>query len=392
MRPSAGTLFSKASTKPPNNLIFSRLWRVTLCVAVLVGFASCGAQTSSEVGPVSTLEVVSDDTTEAGVLPLSLVEVARLEQPVDAASRFSDPAVYFVARGGTVHRFVDAVLESEPVLDISDLTEGQGERGLLGLAFSRDGSTAFINYTNLDGDTTIASLNVNRDGIFARESLKTILVVDQPFANHNAGDIVVEPSGMILVPMGDGGSADDPLRVSLDDSSPLGKVLRVDPRNGSFTILARGLRNPWRVDLYQDRLWLADVGQGEFEEVSVLDGLTKITSTSQIVDFGWSAYEANDRFNKDQTSATHRPPVIAYQHGDDGCSISGGAVAVSGSLLNRYVFADYCSGRLWSIATDESAPQMTLHFDDLDSPSAVVRANETLFVLSLSGTIWQIRN
>ena len=230
---------------------------------MLVGFASCGAQTSSEVGPVSTLEVVSDDTTEAGVLPLSLVEVARLEQPVDAASRLGDPAVYFVARGGTVHRFVDAVLDSEPVLDISDLTEGQGERGLLGLAFSRDGSTAFINYTNLDGDTTIASLSVNRNGIFARESLKTILVVDQPFANHNAGDIVVEPSGMILVPMGDGGSADDPLRVSLDDSSPLGKVLRVDPRNGSFTILARGLRNPWRVDLYQDRLWLADVGQGE---------------------------------------------------------------------------------------------------------------------------------
>ena len=359
---------------------------------MLVGFASCGAQTSSEVGPVSTLEVVSDDTTEAGVLPLSLVEVARLEQPVDAASRLGDPAVYSVARGGTVHRFVDAVLENEPVLDISDLTEGQGERGLLGLAFSRDGSTAFINYTNLDGDTTIASLSVNRDGIFVRESLKTVLVIDQPYANHNAGDIVVEPSGMILVPMGDGGSADDPLRVSLDDSSPLGKVLRVDPRNGSFTILARGLRNPWRVDLYQDRLWLADVGQGEFEEVSVLDGLTKITSTSQIVDFGWSAYEANDRFNKDQTSATHRPPVIAYQHGDDGCSISGGAVAVSGSLLNRYVFADYCSGRLWSIATDESAPQMTLHFDDLDSPSAVVRANETLFVLSLSGTIWQIRN
>ena len=359
---------------------------------VLVGFASCGAQTSSEVKPVGPLNAVTDEIIEAGELSLSLVEVARLEQPVDAASRSSDPAVYFVARGGTVHRFVDAVLENEPVLDISDLTEGQGERGLLGLAFSRDGSTAFINYTNLDGDTTIASLNVNRDGIFARESLKTILVVDQPFANHNAGDIVVEPSGMILVPMGDGGSADDPLRVSLDDSSPLGKVLRVDPRNGSFTILARGLRNPWRVDLYQDRLWLADVGQGEFEEVSVLDGLTKITSTSQIVDFGWSAYEANDRFNKDQTSATHRPPVIAYQHGDDGCSISGGAVAVSGSLLNRYVFADYCSGRLWSIATDESAPQMTLHFDDLDSPSAVVRANETLFVLSLSGTIWQIRN
>ena len=382
----------KASTKPPSKLFVINLWRVTLSIAVLVGFASCGVQTSNDFEPVSTLEVVSDETTETGVLPLSLVEVARLEQPVDAASRLGDPAVYFVARSGTVHRFVDSVLESEPVLDISDLTEGQGERGLLGLAFSRDGSTAFINYTNLDGDTTVASLSVGTTGKFARKSLKTILVIDQPYANHNAGDIVVESSGMILLPMGDGGSADDPLRVSLDDSSPLGKVLRVDPRDGSYEILARGLRNPWRVDLYQDRLWLADVGQGEFEEVSVLGGLSKITDTAQVVDFGWSAFEANKVFNKDQKSSSHTPPLVSYKHGDNGCSISGGAVATAGSLRNRFVFADYCSGRLWSIATDESAPQMKLHFDDLDSPSAVVRANEKLFVLSLSGTIWQIRN
>jgi hypothetical protein len=392
VRPSAGTLFLKASTKPPSKLFVINLWRVTLSIAVLVGFTACGVQTSNDFEPVGTLEVVSDETTETGVLPLSLVEVARLEQPVDAASRLGDPAVYFVARGGTVHRFVDSVLESEPVLDISDLTEGQGERGLLGLAFSRDGSTAFINYTNLDGDTTVASLSVGTTGKFARESLKTILVIDQPYANHNAGDIVVEPSGMILLPMGDGGSADDPLRVSLDDSSPLGKVLRVDPRDGSYEILARGLRNPWRVDLYQDRLWLADVGQGEFEEVSVLGGLSKITDKTQVVDFGWSAYEANKVFNKDQKSSSHTPPLVSYKHGDNGCSISGGAVATAGSLRNRFVFADYCSGRLWSIATDESAPQMKLHFDDLDSPSAVVRANEKLFVLSLSGTIWQIRN
>ena len=366
------------------------LWRVTLSIALLVSLASCGAQPSNQVEPITTLEAVSDKTIESG--ELSLVEVAKLNQPVDAASRSGDKAIYFVARGGTVHRFIDEAIQSEPVLDISDLTEGKGERGLLGLAFSNDGATAFINYTNRDGDTTIASLGVNRDGIFARESLKTILVIDQPYPNHNAGDIVIEPSGMLLVPMGDGGSADDPLRVALDDSSPLGKVLLVDPRDGSYTILARGLRNPWRVDLYDNRLWLADVGQGKFEEVSVLNDLTKITSTSQIVDFGWSAYEANDRFNKDQTSAAHRPPVISYQHGDDGCSISGGAVAVSGSLRNRYVFADYCSGRLWSIATNESAPQMKQHFDDLDSPSAVVRANGTIFVLSLSGAIWQIRN
>ena len=380
----------RVSTKPPNKLFVINFWRVALCVAVFASLASCGAQTSSEVEIVNTLNAVTDEIIETG--DLSLVEVTKLNQPVDAASRLDDPAVYFVARGGTVHKFIDEAIESEPVLDISDLTEGKGERGLLGLAFSNDGATAFINYTNRDGDTTIASLSVNRDGIFARESLKIILVIDQPYPNHNAGDIVVEPNGMILVPMGDGGSADDPLRVSLDDSSPLGKVLRVDPLDGTYVILARGLRNPWRVDLYQNRLWLADVGQGEFEEVSVLGGLSKITDTAQVIDFGWSAFEANKVFNKDQKSPSHTPPLVSYKHGDNGCSISGGAVAATGSLRNRFVFADYCSGRLWSIATDESAPQMKLHFDDLDSPSAVVRANETLFVLSLSGTIWQIRN
>ena len=191
MPPSAGTLFSKASTKPPSNLIFSSLWRTTLTGALLVSGASCRAQTSNEVEIVGTSVVISDETTETGALNLSLVEVAKLDQPVDAASRFGDPAVYFVARGGTIHKFVESGLESAPVLDISDLTEGQGERGLLGLAFSTDGSTAFINYTSLGGDTTVASLSVGASGKFSRESLKTILVIDKPFANHNAGDIVV---------------------------------------------------------------------------------------------------------------------------------------------------------------------------------------------------------
>lgn len=358
-------------------------------MVTLFGVASCGAQSSSQSETNTTLEITSTDASEIG--ELSLVEVAKLDQPVDAASRLDEDATYFVSRIGKIFRFANDTIESKPVLDITDLTEGQGERGLLGLAFSLDGATAYINYTNQSGDTTIASVGVARDGMFARETLKTILVIEQPYKNHNAGDIVVEPSGMLLVPMGDGGSADDPLRVSLDDSSPLGKVLRVDPRDGGYTILARGLRNPWRVDLYNDRLWLADVGQGEFEEVSVLDDVSKLVGESKIIDFGWSAYEANARFNKDQTSAAHTPPVAFYQHGDDGCSISGGAVAVNGSLAEQFVFADFCSGKVWSIATTETSPKMKLHFENFDSASAVVRANNNLYVLSLNGSVWQIR-
>ena len=376
--------------------------RITLALALgalaLGTVGACGAQRATAPGAQDDTSLDDVSAASADVSALTLSPVALLDQPVDGAHRAGDEAVYFVSRTGTVHRFVNDQLSNEPVLDISDLTEGEGERGLLGLAFSPDGSVAYINFTNRSGDTVVASLNVAANGAFERGSLRTVITIEQPFRNHNAGDLVVEPSGMLLVPMGDGGSADDPLRLSLDDSSLLGKVLRVDAATGATTIIAKGLRNPWRVDLFDDRLWLADVGQNKWEEVSVLDSVSSRTANN-IVDFGWSAYEANDRFNDDQSSASHTPPVLAYEHGENGCSISGGAVAVSGSLRGRYVFADYCSGRVWSTPADITstpssnaslASRMTLHFDAVDSPAAIVRAHNDLYVLSLSGTIWRI--
>ena len=123
----------------------------------------------------------------------------------------------------------------------------------------------------------------------------------------------------------------------------------------------------------------------------MLNDVQSLNGGSQIVDFGWSAYEAFDRFNNDQKSVAHVQPLIAYQHGEDGCSISGGAVANSGSLINRFVYGDYCSGKVWSIPINETSPKASLHFDDIDSPAAIVRATNNLFVLSLNGDIWQIR-
>ena len=395
-----------------------RRMALALLLAVL---AACGAQRVDAPSPLAddnsatedpaaqgqgkTVQPVASDDPEFATV--SLIELGSLDQPVDAAARSGDDAIYFVSVTGTIHRFTSAGFNTTPVLDISDLTNGNGERGLLGLAFSNDGTTAYVNYTNLNGDNTIASVAVDPSGTFDRGSLRTLLVIEQPFRNHNAGDIVVEPSGVLLVPMGDGGSADDPQRLSLDDKSMLGKVLRVDPRDGTVRMLAKGLRNPWRIDLFKDRLWLADVGQNKWEEVSVLDdvsqrvgvafgkaaGATAAANASaavDIVDFGWSAYEANMQFNDDQSSPRHTPPYLAYEHGENGCSVSGGAVATSGSLRGRYVFADYCSGRLWSVPTNAPSPSMQLHFVDLDAPVAVVRANGDVVVLSLGGTIWRL--
>ncbi|MFM8955877.1 MAG: PQQ-dependent sugar dehydrogenase [Actinomycetota bacterium] len=395
--------------------------RASLALVVVLGaLAACGPQRAGVPSPSANGDSTSE-TVDAGERPetvqpvasgaaefasLSLVAVGSLEQPVDVAARPGDDAIYFVSRVGTVWQFVNDAFNSDPALDISDLTDGDGERGLLGLAFSNDGTTAYVNYTNLNGDNTIASVAVDPSGTFDRSSLRTLLVIEQPFRNHNAGDIVVEPGGMLLVPMGDGGSADDPQRLSLDDRSMLGKILRVDPRDGTVRVLAKGLRNPWRIDLFEDRLWLADVGQNQWEEVSVLDdvsrrvgvafgnatdgGAADASAPVDVVDFGWSAYEANMRFNDDQSSPRHTPPYLAYEHGENGCSVSGGAVATSGSLRGRYVFADYCSGRLWSVPTNAPSPTMQLHFVDLDAPAAVVRANGDVFVLSLSGTIWRL--
>ncbi|MEY3358088.1 MAG: hypothetical protein RIR87_1147, partial [Actinomycetota bacterium] len=138
--------------------------RIALAVATtalaLVALVACGAQPVGAPAPVAG-DPLNESGSSEDVSTISLLEVATLDQPVDAASRTGDDAVYFVSRTGTIHRLVNGVFESTAVLDISDLTEGEGEQGLLGLAFSNDGATAFVNYTDTSGDTTIASLSVD---------------------------------------------------------------------------------------------------------------------------------------------------------------------------------------------------------------------------------------
>lgn len=356
-----------------------------IAVLALIGIAACGVDAEIDETAVTS----SSSSTSAGESAPALTLLAEVDEPVDASVRTGDEALYVVSRAGRVHRIVDGSVVEPVALDISDLTQAEGEHGLLGLAFAPDGTVAYVNYTDLNGDTVIARLTVKGDGTLDRSSMRTLLTIAQPYANHNGGDVVVEPDGMLLVATGDGGSGGDPDRVALDDSSLLGKVLRVDPEDGAVQIIARGLRNPWRVDLHDDRLWLADVGQGEWEEISVLND---VSGVSAIVDFGWSAFEGNERFNEDQSSAGHVPPVLVYEHGEDGCSVSGGAVAVSGSLAGRYVFADYCSGRVWSIPTDGVNPNKEQLFDGLESPVAVVRAGEDLYVLTLGGGVFRIHS
>ena len=215
----------------------------------------------------------SSDATAAGTSAepaVTLTEVGIAEAPVDLAWREGDAGLYVVEQGGRILRLADGTLST--VLDATDLTDADGERGLLGLAFAPSGDLAYTNYTDLNGDTTILEYPVEDDGTFLTgDNARSIFVIEQPYPNHNGGDLTFGPDGLLYIGMGDGGSGGDPERRATDLSTPLGKLLRIDPtpsagepytvpadnpfvgEDGADTrIWSTGLRNPWRFSFDRD--------------------------------------------------------------------------------------------------------------------------------------------
>jgi len=283
------------------------------------------------------------------------------DDPVDIAVRNNETTQsYIVERAGKIYELASDGAKGTEVLDISDLTIAQGEQGLLGLAFAPDGSGAYVNYTNLDGDTVIASFLIADDGSFNKASQGMITTIKQPYPNHNGGDIMVDADGAIYVFMGDGGFANDPERYALDITSPLGKIWKITPTDGQWNsgeAWAVGLRNPWRaaLDPITNDLWIADVGQDHWEEINVVP-----FDQVQGVSFGWSAREGIHEFNADQQALhetfTAVEPVYEYEHVDNNCSISGGVV-YRGSQVpvtgTWYIFSDYCTGKVQALCVDD---------------------------------------
>lgn len=332
--------------------------------------------------PPSTVDEIPSTTSgdepppPAGPLPIptvELVEVAQVARPTEVTSRPGDDRLFVVSQSG----FVEAhrAGTSETVLDISDLTTAEGERGLLGLAYHPTEPFAYAHFTDLDGDTFVAEYAVDpATGTFDRSTQRAVFTASQPYSNHNGGELAFGPDGHLYLGLGDGGSADDPERSSLDLGSPLGKIHRFDPRpdgdspltvpsdnpfvdtEGAVpTIWSTGLRNPWKFsfDPLVGDLWIADVGQGSQEEVNRA-AATPGLGAARGVNFGWSAWEGTARFNEDQPADGAVAPTLTYPHVDGNCSVSGGAVArgdVNGDLAGWYVFGDYCSGLIWGYDT-----------------------------------------
>ena len=156
------------------------------------------------------------------------------------------------------------------------------------------------------------------------ESAAELLKIDDFAPNHNGGLLLFGPDGRLYLGMGDGGGAGDPERTAQDPEQPLGKLLRLDPtRPGEFELAALGLRNPWRFsfDRRTGDLWIGDVGQDTLEEIDAVRG----DQLGPQLNFGWSAFEGDQRFNEDQQAPDATPPVLEYGR-DDGCSVTGGYV------------------------------------------------------------------
>lgn len=340
---------------------------------------------------------------------VSLTEVGRLDQPVDLVARPGDDTGLFVLeQPGRVVRLAD---DATVVADLTDRVRTSGsEQGLLGIEFSTDGALGYLNYTDGSGDTVVAEYPVAADGTFDVGAERVLITIDQPYDNHNGGDLARGPDGTLYIAMGDGGSGGDPERRASDPGQLLGSLLRIDPTpsgNAPYTVPADnpfaggggapevwawGLRNPWRIafDPVSGDLWIADVGQNAWEEVNRVaptDGYA-----ARGANFGWSAFEGTERFNDDVTDPGDTVmPVLTYGR-DAGCSISGGepyrGTAIP-ELAPAYVYSDYCSGTLW--AFDAAGGRNLVLAEGVGSVSAVrAGPDRELYVLTLEGPVYRL--
>jgi len=385
---------------------------VALSAIIMAGCSQGTTNTTSTTSSVAPNATVSYSTRLIGTLEGALDLVER---------SIEDNWLYVVSQKGTIERWTRDGKRIDTVLDISALTTGEGEQGLLGFAVRHlpSKTDAFINYTNKDGDTVISWIAVNEDGTLDNSRSITgtkFLTIEQPYANHNGGGLAIGPDNFLYIGTGDGGSANDPERRALDTSSLLGKILRIDPNNidgvgnEGYTIPSDnpyvdvagarpeiwsiGLRNPWRFtfDTFGN-LWIADVGQNKWEEVNVAMG-SPTQGGGKGANFGWSAYEGSHRFNADVTAPNPLMPIYEYPHQDGACSISGGAVATNSTAMGRagwFFFGDYCTGEVTAILTNGVSTVGTEKvLTDMGNITAIRSTNNAMYVLTQSGDIHQL--
>ena len=376
--------------------------RISLGLALLSAPA-CGDSAVTIPGELNlALSVVSDE----------------LQFPVDLTAPQGDSRLFVAERAGRIRVIENGVLLPAPFLDIVDrVSIAFAEQGLLGLAFDpayASNGRFVVNYIDLNGDTRISAFRVSADpNVADPDSEELILFVDQPFDNHNGGQLVFGPSGHLYLGLGDGGSGGDPADNGQNVGTLLGKLLRIDldggvpyaiPADNPFVSMASargevwsyGLRNPWRFsfDRATGDLYVGDVGEDSFEEINVSPASH---GAGRGVNYGWDVMEGLECFEPssgcDQTGL--ELPVLTYGHGD-GCSVTGGYVYRGGAipdLSGTYFYADYCGGWVRSFRFVNGELTDRREWESLAASNISSFGQDAageLYVLTAGGTVYRI--
>lgn len=313
----------------------------------------------------------------AGAQDMAAVQIATgLDRPVFLVSPPGEAdRLFVIEQQGRVRIIESGTLLPAPFLDLSPVLSQGAERGLLGLAFHPDYGTNgrfFVSCTNVAGDSLLLEFSVTATdpNIASPVPSARIFQIPQPYENHNAGCLQFGPDGYLYMTLGDGGGVFDPGGNAQDLTNAHGSLLRFDidatdpylPASQPFggpgiepAIFAYGLRNPWRFsfDRATGDLWLGDVGQFDWEEVNRIPA-----GSPGGQNFGWRCVEGPDCTGQAGClcpDVSLSPPVHAYAHSVGSCSITGGYMyrgTEIPELRDRYVFGDFCSSKIWSMAWD----------------------------------------
>lgn len=275
--------------------------------------------------------------------------------------------LFVIEQAGRIRIMKKKHLLPTPFLDISHRVSFGAERGLLGVAFHphfRTNGRMFVNYSRKgDGATVISEFKISDPPNLSHPTEHIILIIPQPYGNHNGGMIAFGPDGFLYIATGDGGAGGDPGNRGQNKSELLGKILRIDidhkapytiPKSNPFVnraqgqeIFAWGFRNPWRFsfDKNTGALWAADVGQNQWEEIDLV---------KKGKNYGWRIMEGLHCFKPSNACNTEglTLPIAEYAHKFGRCSITGGYVYRGQQvphLLGTYVFGDYCSGEIMGL-------------------------------------------
>ena len=356
--------------------------------------------------------------TAAGTSPkVRLTRISPLTQTTAMATRPGDATLYVTRQSGEVRAIRGGKTIATPVVDLTALvSQDGGERGLLGLVFSPDATKLYVDYTDRAGNPTVDELTMQGRTALA-SSRRTVIKVPHPFwANHNGGQLAFGPDGDLYIGVGDGGSEGDvgaghaPGGNGQSLGTLLGKILRIDPAasggqpytvpaDNPFVgtagarpeIWAYGLRNPWRFSFDRDgSLWIADVGQDEWEEIDHVPAV-RGKDSGRGDNFGWDRMEGDHHYTG-VVPAGVVDPVYEYSHAGGGCAVVGGFVyrgrAVP-ALAGDYLFSDNCESTIRAF-DPRAGRAASLGVVSSQVSSFGRDAAGHLFVLSLDGGVFRV--